>query len=221
MGGQRESNRGIEPEEYVSGRRPRARRARLRSRGGHDLRPARPERSRQLVHRPQVLFLDEPTTGLDPEARVELWREIERLAGEEQMTILLTTHYLEEADRLASRLAIVDRGRIVTEGTPEQLKSELRGDTVQVELAAASNGAAVAALQHLPGLSGLSVDGRLLRARVDNGAAAIPPVLAALERSGLQVASATIARPSLDDVYLRYAGRSFEQADTDNREEAA
>ena len=174
-----------------------------------------------LVHRPKVLFLDEPTTGLDPEARVELWREIERLAGEEEMTILLTTHYLEEADRLASRLAIVDRGRIVTEGTPEQLKSELRGDTVQVELAAASNGAAVAALQHLPGLSGLSVDGRLLRARVDNGAAAIPPVLAALEQSGLQVASATIARPSLDDVYLRYAGRSFEQADTNNREEAA
>jgi ABC-2 type transport system ATP-binding protein len=84
-----------------------------------------------------VLFLDEPTTGHDPEARVELWREIERLAGEEEMTILLTTHYLEEADRLASRLAVVDGGRIVAEGTPEQLKSELRGDTVQIEPAPA------------------------------------------------------------------------------------
>src|SRR6266508_4094437 len=72
-----------------------------------------------LVQQPKVLFLDEPTTGLDPEARVELWREIERLAGEEEMTILLTTHYLEEADRLAARLAIVDRGRVVAEGTPE------------------------------------------------------------------------------------------------------
>ena len=88
-----------------------------------------------LLHRPQVLFLDEPTTGLDPEARVELWREIERLATEELMTILLTTHYLEEADRLTSRLAIVDRGRVVVEGTPDQLKSDLRGDTIQIELA--------------------------------------------------------------------------------------
>ncbi len=175
-----------------------------------------------LVHRPKVLFLDEPTTGLDPEARVELWREIERLAGEEEMTILLTTHYLEEADRLAARLAIVDRGRIVAEGTPDQLKSELHGDTVHVELVESSNGDAVAALRRLPGLSGLSVDGRLLRARAENGAAAVPSVLAALEQRGLQVASATIARPSLDDVYLRYAGRSFEQADTkENREEAA
>jgi ABC-type sugar transport system ATPase subunit len=74
-----------------------------------------------LVHRPKVLFLDEPTTGLDPEARAELWREIERLAGEEEMTILLTTHYLEEADRLAAQLAIVDRGRVVAEGTPDEL----------------------------------------------------------------------------------------------------
>jgi len=89
-----------------------------------------------LVHRPKVLFLDEPTTGLDPEARVELWREIEGLAGEEQMTILLTTHYLEEADRLASQLAIVDHGRIVVEGTPERLKSDLEGDTVLVAILA-------------------------------------------------------------------------------------
>ena len=87
-----------------------------------------------LIHRPQVLFLDEPTTGLDPEARAELWAEIERLAREERMTILLTTHYLEEADRLAAQLAIVDRGRIVARGTPDELKAELQGDTVQVEL---------------------------------------------------------------------------------------
>ena len=87
-----------------------------------------------LIHGPQVLFLDEPTTGLDPEARAELWAEIERLAREERMTILLTTHYLEEADRLASQLAIVDRGRIVARGTPDELKAELEGDTVQVEL---------------------------------------------------------------------------------------
>jgi ABC-2 type transport system ATP-binding protein len=174
-----------------------------------------------LVHRPQVLFLDEPTTGLDPEARVELWREIDRLAGEEEMTILLTTHYLEEADRLASRLAIVDRGRIVVEGTPEQLKSELRGDTVQVELLDSANGDATASLSQVAGISELTVDGRLLRARVDNGTAAIPSLISALERGGLRVASATIARPSLDDVYLRHAGRSFRQADTNNTKEVA
>jgi ABC-2 type transport system ATP-binding protein len=174
-----------------------------------------------LVHEPKVLFLDEPTTGLDPEARADLWREIERLAGEEEMTILLTTHYLEEADRLASRLVIVDHGRIVAQGSPEELKSELRGDTVQVELTDASTGDAVGAVQRLAGVSELTVDGRLLRARVDNGAAAIPSVISALERGGLRVASATISRPSLDDVYLRHAGRSFHRAHDDAKEVAA
>ena len=90
-----------------------------------------------LMHRPQVLFLDEPTTGLDPQARTELWAEIERLSAHEQVAVLLTTHYLDEADQLADRLAIVDHGRVVVEGTPEQLKAELNGDTVQVELATA------------------------------------------------------------------------------------
>jgi ABC-2 type transport system ATP-binding protein len=174
-----------------------------------------------LVHRPKVLFLDEPTTGLDPEARVELWREIERLRGEEEMTMLLTTHYLEEADGLAARLAIVDRGRIVAEGTPDELKRELRGDTVQVELLEAANGDAGAALSQVFGISEVTLDGRLLRARVDNGAAAIPSLITALERGGLRVASATVARPSLDDVYLRHAGRSFQQADIDTTKEVA
>ena len=102
-----------------------------------------------LIHRPQVLFLDEPTTGLDPEARAQMWAEIERLAREEGMTILLTTHYLEEADRLASQLAIVDRGRIVARGTPDALKSELRGDTIHVELADGDGAAAAAALERV------------------------------------------------------------------------
>src|SRR5213592_3489137 len=88
-----------------------------------------------LVHRPRVLFLDEPTTGLDPEARVAMWDEVGRLAQQESLTILLTTHYLEEADELADRLAIVSRGRIVAEGPPEHLKRALQGDAVQVELA--------------------------------------------------------------------------------------
>jgi ABC-2 type transport system ATP-binding protein len=163
-----------------------------------------------LVHRPQVLFLDEPTTGLDPEVRAEMWREIDRLARDEGLSILLTTHYLEEADRLADELAIVDRGRVVAGGSPEQLKAELRGDAIHVELAFAANGAVHAALDPLPGIRELVVDGASLRARAEEGARAVPAVLGALEARGLDVASVTVARPSLDDVYLRHAGRSFE-----------
>jgi ABC-2 type transport system ATP-binding protein len=164
-----------------------------------------------LVHRPQVLFLDEPTTGLDPEARAELWAEIARLSADEQLTVLLTTHYLDEADRLAGRLAIIDEGRVVVEGTPEELKSELRGDAVHVDLATATDGAAAqGALTRVTGLRDVSVDGPSLRARADSAARAVPSVLAALDDAGIAVASVTVARPSLDDVYLRYAGRTFE-----------
>jgi ABC-2 type transport system ATP-binding protein len=164
-----------------------------------------------LLHRPQVLFLDEPTTGLDPEARAQIWEEISRLAREERMTILLTTHYLEEADRLASRLAIVDRGRIVARGTPDELKSELEGDTIHVELVE-PDGLAQEALARVEGLGEVALDGRTLRARTRDGGAAVPAVLAALEAQGVRAASVTVARPSLDDVYLRYAGRAFEVA---------
>ena len=174
-----------------------------------------------LVHRPQVLFLDEPTTGLDPEARADLWREIEALVRDQKMTILLTTHYLEEADRLASRLAVIDRGKIVVEGTPSELKSELRGDSVQIELAGDPASDVAAALGGLPGVSELSLDARVLRARADHGATALPALITALERSGVAVASATISRPSLDDVYLRYAGRSFDEAESEQPRAAA
>jgi ABC-2 type transport system ATP-binding protein len=163
-----------------------------------------------LVHRPQVMFLDEPTTGLDPEVRAEMWSEIERLARDHGLSILLTTHYLEEADRLASELAIVDRGRVVAGGPPERLKAELRGDSIQVELGFAANGAVTAALEPLDGIRELVVDGTTLHARADEGARAVPLVLGALEARGVDVASVTVSRPSLDDVYLRHAGRSFE-----------
>ena len=173
-----------------------------------------------LLHRPQVLFLDEPTTGLDPEARVQMWREIERLSVDEQMTILLTTHYLEEADRLASMLAIIDRGKVVARGTPNELKSELHGDAIQVELADAGDSRASAALSRVAGLGEVTLDGRMIRARAQNGGAAIPAVLAALDAQGVTAMAVTLARPSLDDVYLRHAGRAFHQTD-DTQEEAA
>ncbi len=166
-----------------------------------------------LVHRPDVLFLDEPTTGLDPEARAEMWAEIGRMAGDDGMTVLLTTHYLDEADRLAHRLAIVEHGRVAVEGTPEQLKTELRGDVLQVELEDEEAAArATSRIDLLDGLSSVLRDGCTVRARTDSGARVVPAVFTSLGDAGIAVVSATVARPSLDDVYLRYAGRSFETA---------
>jgi ABC-2 type transport system ATP-binding protein len=166
-----------------------------------------------LVHRPSVLFLDEPTTGLDPEARAAMWVEVERLAEQERLTILLTTHYLEEADRLAERVAIVSRGEIVVEGRPDELKRGLRGEAVTVELADGQGEAAAAIVGGLDGASETTVDGRLLRTRVPNGAQAVPAILSALEGRGVHVESVTTHRPSLDDVYLHYTGREFASED--------
>jgi ABC-2 type transport system ATP-binding protein len=175
-----------------------------------------------LLHRPTVLFLDEPTTGLDPEARSDMWAEISELTRTDGLTVLLTTHYLEEADHLASRLAIVDRGKVVTSGTPEQLKGELDGDTVQIELAEPGvNGHARAAVEAVAGVRDVIVDGAVVRARVGNGAATLPGVLTALEAAQIGLASVTVARPSLDDVYLRHAGRSFQTADEAGTREVA
>ena len=166
-----------------------------------------------LLHHPAVLFLDEPTTGLDPEARVDMWAEIDRLAREERMTILLTTHYLDEADELAARVAIVDRGRIVASGTPDDLKEALEGDSLHFELAEPSDGSVANVLRAVEGLTEVSVDGRFVRARARHGATAMPPALAALEAAGYAVTSVTMSRPSLDEVYLRHAGRSFRDAE--------
>ncbi len=166
-----------------------------------------------LVHRPRVLFLDEPTTGLDPEARAAMWDELERLAGRENLTILLTTHYLEEADRLADRLAIVSRGRVVVEGTAEELKRELRGEAVNVELADGRIEDARSAVATLDAVLETTVDGRTLRARVENGGRAVPGILSTLDGKGIPIASVTLARPSLDEVYLHFTGRDFRTED--------
>jgi ABC-2 type transport system ATP-binding protein len=171
-----------------------------------------------MVHDPAVLFLDEPTTGLDPEVRAGMWAEIAKLAAERGKTILLTTHYLEEADQLAGRVAIVDRGKVVAEGTPDELKRELRGDAIHVDLDREYNGTVTSALTALDAVRDVQVDGRTLRARAEDGGRAVPLVLQALESHGVGVASVRVARPSLDDVYLKYTGRTFHAAEAEQAE---
>jgi ABC-2 type transport system ATP-binding protein len=167
-----------------------------------------------LIHRPRVLFLDEPTTGLDPEIRSEIWEHIARLARQERLTILLTTHYLEEADRLADRVSILDRGRVVAEGSPSRLKDELNGDAVVVELVEPGMvGAARRALGGLTLVREVVAEGCAVRARVDDAAVAVPQVLAALTADGVAAASVSVAMPSLHDVYLHYAGRSIRETE--------
>jgi ABC-2 type transport system ATP-binding protein len=161
-----------------------------------------------IVHRPLVLFLDEPTTGLDPQARARMWDEIRTLRND-GTTVFLTTHYLEEADALADRLAIIDHGLIVAEGTSDELKEQVSGDVVTIG-AEASSERVLAAIGGLPFVreTGDDEDGRV-RLYVDRGEEALPHILRALDRAGLGVTSIALARPSLDDVFLRQTGRSL------------
>jgi ABC-2 type transport system ATP-binding protein len=161
-----------------------------------------------LVHEPDVLFLDEPTTGLDPESRSALWRDLVRLREERQLTVLLTTHYLEEADRLCDRLAIVDHGRVVVTGTPADLKAEIHGDTVTLEVNGNTE-PVTNVLRPLEGVLEVVADGSSVIARVTHGATAVPVLVTALERAGLTAQAVTLSRPSLDDVYLHYTGHRF------------
>ena len=166
-----------------------------------------------MVHRPGLLFLDEPTTGLDPQARARLWDEVRRLR-DTGTSVFLTTHYLDEADALCDRLAIIDHGRIVAEGTADELKRAVAGDvvTVGVDGAAADLVAQLLGAQPFVREAGLA-DG-VVRLYVDDGEASLPVVLRLLDAQGLAPQTLALHRPSLDDVFLRQTGRSL-------REEAA
>jgi ABC-2 type transport system ATP-binding protein len=162
-----------------------------------------------IVHRPAVLFLDEPTTGLDPQARARMWEEIRKLR-EGGTTVFLTTHYLEEADALADKLAIIDHGKIVASGTADELKSEVAGDVIT--LGVDGLGERVLDLVRLqPYVREASIDGEVVRLYVDRGEAAVPQILRTLDGAGLAPQTITLARPSLDDVFLRQTGRSLRE----------
>jgi ABC-2 type transport system ATP-binding protein len=170
-----------------------------------------------LMHQPELLILDEPTEGLDPQSRTALWEELERISGE-GTTMLLTTHYMEEADRLCDRLAIIDDGKIAVEGTPAELKRSIGADTIVLELPGASaNGTMELVRDRLDGL--VAADAVVahpagVSLAVPNASGTIPAVLRRLESDGLEISGLHMSQPSLDDVFMKYTGRSI-------REEAA
>jgi ABC-2 type transport system ATP-binding protein len=162
-----------------------------------------------LVHEPDILFLDEPTTGLDPQSRSALWTEVSRLARDEGVTVFLTTQYLEEADILADRVGIIDRGKLVAENTPEALKAEIGRPSVEATPANASDRGAVARVLSSFGEE-IAAQPGVVAVRLNSGAHALANVVRALDRESLEVANLRLDAPTLDDVFLAKTGRSLE-----------
>jgi ABC-2 type transport system ATP-binding protein len=162
-----------------------------------------------LVHRPRVLFLDEPTTGLDPKTRGDLWDEVARMKNEEGVTVFLTTQYLEEADVLADRVGIIDHGRLVAEGTPAELKAEIGRSSVEVT--PLNPGDAQAIAQVLSTFGDPVVSARGVAVELRGGPSTLPEIMRALDQAGAQIANLELHQPTLDDVFLRKTGRSLEE----------
>jgi ABC-2 type transport system ATP-binding protein len=171
-----------------------------------------------LVHRPRVLFLDEPTTGLDPASRLTVWDEV-RSINADGTTVFLTTQYLEEADELCRRLAIIDHGELVAAGTPESLKAEIGKDVVSVELHGADADRTREVIGELPGLDRVIVEPDELALFVEDGAASIAQIVRRLDTANVEVGAISVSRPSLDDVFLEATGRRLEGAQAEHERE--
>jgi ABC-2 type transport system ATP-binding protein len=166
-----------------------------------------------LVHVPGLVFLDEPTTGLDPQARANLWQHIRGLREERGTTVFLTTHYLDEADALCDRILVIDTGRIVASGTPDELKSQVGGDVLTVTVEHAEQAGRVAALMAaLPGAEAPQVVDSRVVGRAPRGGAALVSLVRELDGAGIAVAGIESRRPSLDDVFLSLTGRSLRES---------
>ncbi len=163
-----------------------------------------------MVHDPKLLFLDEPTLGLDPQGRAGFWRYIRTLRGSEGVTVFMTTHYLDEADQLCDRIAVIDRGKIVATGTPKELKDGIGGDTLEVAVAP---GAADLSplLTPMPGVKAVSRREDSYRVKCTNGEQLIPKVVLAAEQAGISVRGVTVAKPTLDEVFLELTGHAYRE----------
>jgi ABC-type multidrug transport system ATPase subunit len=170
-----------------------------------------------LAHQPRILFLDEPTTGLDIQSRTALWEEVERLAAEDGVTVFLTTQYLEEADALADRVGIIDHGRIVAEGTTSELKAEIGRPTVEaVPRDSGEREHLGAVLERFGPRAGSSPRGA--SARLEGGESQLAEVVRALDSEGIAIEHLQLHAPSLDDVFLAKTGRSLEGAEEETSE---
>jgi ABC-2 type transport system ATP-binding protein len=163
-----------------------------------------------LVHSPQLLFLDEPTTGLDPQSRARVWDEVRKM-HDRGVTVFLTTHYLDEADALCDRVAIIDYGKIVAEGTPEELKRAVAGDVVTLSVAGDQQ-RAFELIKDQPFVREAKLEDGSVHLYVDRGEVAMPAILRLLDTASLQLMTVELHRPSLDDVFLRQTGRSLREA---------
>jgi ABC-2 type transport system ATP-binding protein len=163
-----------------------------------------------LVHAPQLLFLDEPTTGLDPQSRARVWDEVRNM-HDRGLTVFLTTHYLDEADALCDRVAIIDYGKIVAEGTPDDLKRAVAGDVVTLSVAGGDQGRAYELIKDQPFVREARLEDGSVHLYVDRGEAAMPAILRLLDGASLQLMTVELHRPSLDDVFLRQTGRSLRE----------
>ncbi|ADB35952.1 ABC transporter related protein [Kribbella flavida DSM 17836] len=170
-----------------------------------------------LVHAPGLLFLDEPSTGLDPQNRANLWQHILRMREQHAMTIVLTTHYLDEADSMAERVVVVDHGEVIADDTAEVLKTRLAGDRIVLTVAASNHSRIQELAERLPGAREFTSTGDQVSVRVTDGPGALPILLGAAQQDGVPVAAAQVHRPTLDDVFLNLTGRSLREADTDGK----
>lgn len=166
-----------------------------------------------LAHLPALLFMDEPSTGLDPQSRANLWGHIRSLHAERGTTLFLTTHYLDEADALCDRILVIDRGRIVAEGTPEELKRKVSGDLVRVGTTPDAVARVADLARSVPGAEEPALDGATVAFRVPEGSAVLPGLLRGMDAAGVAMQSVEVRRPSLDDVFLTLTGRSLREDD--------
>jgi ABC-2 type transport system ATP-binding protein len=164
-----------------------------------------------IIHSPSVLFLDEPTLGLDPQGRAGFWKYVLELRREKKMTVFVTTHYLDEADEMCDRISIIDHGKIVSTGTPSELKDKLGGDVVTVRTTNKTGAEVEVVLRALPGVVSVTTSEGVCRIKVPKGEALIPTLVEACSRAGIGLAAVSLKRPSLDEVFLEFTGREFRE----------